>query len=156
MLRNVGDVESGEDSHGFSDIVYGQDIQEPLSILTLVTCSVVLRMVHIYFPPLFVSRRGFYFPRFQQWLPRMGAQKVIINNNRDIPGFGSVFVFLFPKHKCLTNLHVYTCSICHCDKCVSYYHTQRKGHCLLLAQPSSHSENSNHTNILSHRSCHHF
>lgn len=76
-LRNVWDEERGEDSHGFSGIMYDHDIQEPTehSDPCDICCSVVPRMVRIYFSPLFVSLRRLSFSRFQQRLHRMGAQK---------------------------------------------------------------------------------
>lgn len=92
-FRNVFVEKSREDSHGFCGILHDHDIQEPMeysdSWCTLFSGSQDGSDI------LFPFRLCFL--RFQQCLHRIGAQKIMIDNNdSDIPGFGSTFSYFSP------------------------------------------------------------
>lgn len=114
--------------------MYDHDIQEPIEYSDScdIRCSLVLRMVPTYSSPrLFLLADC--FPRFQQWLHRTGVQKQLLITIMIFVGLGQFFVFLFRKHKCLTYLHVHTCRMCLCERCVPCSPREWKRLCLSLA-----------------------
>lgn len=105
--------------------------RNPVSILTLMTCSLVLKMVQICFHPLFVSLKT-VFPNFSNACTNRCLKMMIDHNDMIFLGLGQFFHISLPYAQMSLQLACPYMWSLSCDRRVMFLHTVKRN-CLSLA-----------------------